>query len=453
MRCQTLAIASIASFVFMGCGPSSGLPEGGDGDMGEDPGPSATLTGVVYAPGNAPGMVPPGHEIPIAGAKVELRTNRPPPIPDGAYCEQCELGGGVTTDAHGRFTIEAVPASYWLVVQKGQFRLERQISVTAGDSIELAPKDTTLPSVHDPDNGQWVPRIAIAPGSYDALEDILGKMRIGEVDADGAYVASSAAGNIEVYANGGNIDSAAGGKSLTDLVSNLDLMLQYHIIFIPCSGSNNVSALQDPQVLRNIRDYVAAGGKLYVTDWSGEWADNVFPEQIELWNGTFSSSVDTPASAYDRAADTWNTGQFGNADGSPSYSSDGAETVEPGLAAWLDGQKGPMESLDEGTYDAHDLVIGGNWDHIDALHTVEIGTDADGAPILDEPTVWVSGDDGRAGGEKPLTVTYEPAGCGRVLFSTYHTTEATHVGLVPQERILLYLIMEIGECTAGPVVD
>ena len=43
-------------------------------------------------------------------------------------------------------------------------------------------------------------------------------------------------------------------------------------------------------------------------------------------------------------------------------------------------------------------------------------------------------------------MSFEPAGCGRVLFSTYHTTESQHAGLYPQERILLYLIMEIGTC-------
>jgi len=48
--------------------------------------------------------------------------------------------------------------------------------------------------------------------------------------------------------------------------------------------------------------------------------------------------------------------------------------------------------------------------------------------------------------KRPMTVTYEPVGCGRVLFSTYHTTDSVHVGLVPQERVLLYLIMEIGVC-------
>jgi hypothetical protein len=51
-----------------------------------------------------------------------------------------------------------------------------------------------------------------------------------------------------------------------------------------------------------------------------------------------------------------------------------------------------------------------------------------------------------------LTVTYEPAGCGRVLYSTYHTTANTPPGLAPQERILVYLIMEIGVCKDGPII-
>ena len=40
-----------------------------------------------------------------------------------------------------------------------------------------------------------------------------------------------------------------------------------------------------------------------------------------------------------------------------------------------------------------------------------------------------------------------------MLYSTYHTAESTHVGLLPQERVLLYLIMEIGVCKTGPVID
>jgi hypothetical protein len=52
----------------------------------------------------------------------------------------------------------------------------------------------------------------------------------------------------------------------------------------------------------------------------------------------------------------------------------------------------------------------------------------------------------------PLTVTFEPNGCGRVMYSTYHTADLSHPGLLPQERVLLYLILQIGECKSGPVI-
>jgi hypothetical protein len=202
----------------------------------------------------------------------------------------------------------------------------------------------------------------------------------------------------------------------------------------------------------NIRQYVAAGGKLYVTDWSGEWADNVFPAQITFYDGPFGS-VDTPPEAWDPVNQTWNTSLFGDADGSPAYASEHAEAIDADLYAWLDGQRGPLARGGEGTFSPSDFVITGNWNHIEELTTVVVGLDENGSPVEDTPRTWIIGDDGFPGGKKPLTVTFEPTGCGRVLYSTYHTTENTHVGLVPQERALLYLIMEIGLCKEGPIID
>ncbi len=99
------------------------------------------------------------------------------------------------------------------------------------------------------------------------------------------------------------------------------------------------------------------------------------------------------------------------------------------------------------------MAIEGNWNHIEGLHSVQVGTNDMGNPIMDSPVKYVIGDDEPGGPKKPLTVTYEPAGCGRVLYSTYHTTHSTHVGLAPQERILVYLIMEIGVCKDDIEID
>ncbi len=440
------------SFAFA-CGPSA-TDTDDDNQDDIDPDETATLSGTVWAPGNAPGMVPTGHEIPVYDALVYLTAQPPAPIPQEVFCEECvEDHGGALTDHKGNFELTGViPGSYWLVVQKGQFRLETEITIDAPGRVPLAQSQTTLPSTHNPGQGQWIPRIALASGVYDDMQDILGKMGIGSVDAGGVFVPGSAAGRFDVYSNGGEIDGVALG-TLTTLMMDLDKMSQYHIIFIPCSGEANTAALSNPQVLKNIRQYVAAGGKLYVTDWSGEWADNVFPEQVELYDGILGGGTDTPANAWNPANETWNVGAFGDADGAPSYTSDHAEAVDPDLHGWLDGQAGPQETGTDGLYSASDFDIGGNWNHISGLNSVTLGMDDEGFPIVDEPKAFVIGDDGMAGGKKPLTVTFEPVGCGRVLYSTYHTTDHTHDGLVPQERILLYLIMEIGVCHAGPIVE
>jgi hypothetical protein len=54
-----------------------------------------------------------------------------------------------------------------------------------------------------------------------------------------------------------------------------------------------------------------------------------------------------------------------------------------------------------------------------------------------------------------MTVSFQ-YGCGRVLFTTYHTVGTTgggrHPGLYEQELTLFYLIMEIGVCQDQPLL-
>ena len=73
-----------------------------------------------------------------------------------------------------------------------------------------------------------------------------------------------------------------------------------------------------------------------------------------------------------------------------------------------------------------------------------------GAPIMETAKTWISGDFN--GAYYPHTVTFEPS-CGRVLYSTYHTADSTHAGLYPQERVLMYLLMEIGTCKSEPIIE
>ena len=445
-----LALAS--TFAAAACGPSAQtgdddtMPQDGGGRPDGWSGPVGAIGGTIWAPGNAPGTVPAGHEIPISGALVYLSLSRPADLPAGVYCEECVStpGDSAKSDSKGNFSLTGIqPGHYWLTMQKGQFRLDQEVDVAADQTLTLTPQQSTLPSTHDPAAGRYRPHIALAEGLWDEMEDIMGKMGIGQVDGSGVFVGSSAAGNFDLYVNGTSEYDANSIGDLNSLISDLDRMKTYHMILVPCSNGDNSLLFTNPTLRANILEYVNVGGKFYVTDWSAEWEDVVFPEFIR-----FVSDHDTAQVA----------GPFNDGDGFPGYESEAAKAEDPDLNVWLNGQIGPQVtgsfgSYQVGTIDADDFVVEGNYDHIQDLGNILIGMDPEGLPVYEQPKAWVMGDWNPGEGPiHPLTVTFEPVGCGRVLYSTYHTADSDHVGLIPQERVLLYLIMEIGECSDNPII-
>jgi hypothetical protein len=447
--------------LFAACGPSSvhgddggGLGDDDGGDDDGPPPPAGSIAGTVWAPGNAIGMVPDGYEIPVSGALVYVTDEPPPAIPDGVYCDRCQEHPGqyAVSDAKGHFVLDGVPSgSHLVVIEKAQFRLETAVEIPEDTGLTLTVAQTTLPSVHDPDHGRWIPRVAIAIGDSDQIEDIFAKMGILGLDAAGRVEESSFVGNDRVTL-WGNFDApfpAEQRGSITDLFTDLAEMERYHIIFVPCNYESDVTRLT-AAVRHNIETYVADGGKLYVTDWSAEWEDAAFPAFIG-----FDESTDTTVAM--AAASDINPG-----DGDFGHFAEHARVTDPDLQAWLDGQKAPLvipaggeeedfpSTYAEGVIDAEDFVIEGNWSLIRTLPPVTIGVDESGAPVSTTAKTWISGDFN--GSFYPHTVTFEPS-CGRVLYSTYHTAQKTHPYLVPQERVLLYLIMEIGVCNDGPIIN
>jgi hypothetical protein len=78
--------------------------------------------------------------------------------------------------------------------------------------------------------------------------------------------------------------------------------------------------------------------------------------------------------------------------------------------------------------------------------------DMDGEQVNVGHHTWAEGPCGACSDSfsvRPMTVSGQ-YGCGRMMFSTYHTTESTHLGLTPQELVLLYIILEIGVCHGEP---
>lgn len=403
----------------------------------------------MWAPNYGPGVAPPGQEIPIFGATIYVTDTKPQPIPQQVYCEPCidTPQGAVTSKHDGSFELSVDGAGpYVLVIQKGPFRLEQAIDIGVG-TTSLPPSSTTLPSRNDPQNGAWIPKVAIARGDYDAIEDILGKIGFGTMDGSGQKLGSP--GNEITFYNW----STTGAGSVTSLVSDLSELRKYHIVFFPCSTEVIDELFTDQVILKNIRTFVAEGGKLYVTDWTGEVSDRAFPPQIELGDTGFSTTDST--GTYDPITLDGTLTQIGDADGSLYDSPDG-KAVDPDLNQWLGLQSGPTEENPSSSmYNPDFFMAAHNWNTITALTSVMKGTDDMGQPVYDDPKAWVTGSD-NSGHNGPLAVTFEPAGCGKVLFSTFQTSGASaadmHAGLTPQERVLLFLIMEISACTQNPII-
>lgn len=382
------------------------------------------LTGTVLGPGQA---------FPVQGALVAAYLEPPPPIPDHVYCQPCvELGPDVPntlSNDDGTFELPVVPGqTYYLTTQKGQFRRVRQYTAPTTDGFHPLPTGlTTLPSRNLLADGDTIPNIAVASGSFDAMEAIFGKVGLGQVDSQHQFVCDSAEGIFDIYANGG----ACLGPSFEELLGDLVSMLRYHIIFVPCSNASSV--LQDPAVRQNIRDYTWAGGKWYVADWSYDMVEQVWPSFLEFSNRYESCDQRT----------------VGACNHGPSFDSDGY-AADDRLRGWLEAQ----------SINADDLVLMENWDTIGALGAGKVGEDPELGDVIAPPHVWVEGpwNEGvswRDAPNHPLTVSW-PYNCGRVLFTTYHSVGemgGSHPDLLPQELILFYLVMEIGVCSTGPIVQ
>jgi len=403
-----------------------GTPDGGGGCGGGDT--NATLSGTVWAPNG---------EIPISGAVVYTAAVPPEGIPQQVYCDECEAldcSNFVTlTAADGSFQLDTVAADdRYLVVRKGQFMRVTQLDIAAGSS-NVSAMLTTLPGDNNPGAGRYIPRIAVGYGSYDRIEDALGKFGLGQTNI-ASFEENLTPGTepFDIWDNGGSpgADGFASVGNFSTLIANPNLLDDYHIIFVPCSNDAFLSSLNAAEI-QNIRDWVAAGGRWYVADWSNEWFEHVFPDYQTL------------------------DGEPDNADGG-SYDSD-ATVLDADLLAWLQALPAPLKDINPLNDEAHPtlnnlpgfVTAADNWSVIEQTLPVLVD-DGMGGQVDVGHKVWLEGPGGGFG-VHPLTVS-GIYGCGRIQFTSYHTAEFfDYVGLSPQELILLYTILEIGVCQDNPL--
>ena len=348
-----------------------------------------------------------------------LSDSPPDAIPDGVYCDTCvPLGSGdayTLTSPDGSFSLGAYSTgSQYLVVQKGQFRKVRQIDVAPGEQ-QLDPEWTRLPSRMNKAAGDDIPKMAVIVGQWDAIEVSLAKLGLADLESGvfGSTVNPDTAGFDMVEAQFPP-DLQDPMQDSSKFLKDWSVLSSYHIVFIPCSGSEGTTCTDtlpdDPQVQENLVRFVSEGGKLYVTDYSYEYVRRPWPGFV-TWDQESSATGSACL-----------TGEY-----------DAPATVDdPEMKEWLAAQG------------IVDFEVEANWTRITGLHT-QPGVDPEGQPVDITPKAWVTGQ------SNPATISFEDH-CGRVLFSTYHTEgNADDVTLLPQEKALLYVLLEVGVCVGEPI--
>lgn len=368
------------------------------GCAGGSEGPGRPTPGHVLITGK---LVAPNGITPVSGATVTLEgaTIAGAGVLLSPAATACSAPEGddpyVCTEPDGTFKLEVeakVGDSLALKAVKGSWQSRFQVALTT-DAVKLG--DVRLSA--DPAKG--APRIAVAQGDYDDIEGILSDLGydFDFFENHPAWVTPPENSISRLF----ELDDS--GKAR---------LFSYDIVFVNCGTAEWI--LLAPENVALIREYVAGGGRLYVSDLSYDVAERAFPEYID-----FYGDDDEEGAAQ---VGPW-----------PSSQTVDATVKDPGLAAWLATRDcGVGGCIDT---DTNTVKLGGflpGW-------AVMLGAEA--TPQGGTVKVWVDAYFETLG-RLPLTVSFAHGG-GLVLFTSYHNFADEDADyLVAQRYVLEYLVFE-----------
>jgi hypothetical protein len=377
----------------LGCSDSkfTSHPDGGDNEGGTSSGDGAvpfrptcptkesTISGTVLAPNGTD---------PVPGATVFIPSVLPELFPPDVKCEVCgQLSSSVNywtavSAFDGTFTLTDVcPGKRPVVFQNGRFRRLIYVEVPTKGEVKLTPEETRLPRKNKEfESIDAIPRVAVATGDYDKMECVLRKIGL----ADGAF---------DLYEGAKQQTSPKKLPSFATLVGDPDTMKGYNIIFINCTDNTFEDELNKKEVRQSLNEYVQAGGRLYVTDWSYDWI-----EQVD----SFSPFIDyEPGPTDDDKPEKMNDAILGKG---------GIEVMatikDPQMAKWLGLFPGAIQG---GKSKVEHFLS--EWVMMNRVNK--------------DVKIWVEGKvqdlDYNIDDVRPLTVTFNFENCGKILYTSYHT--------------------------------
>lgn len=328
------------------------------------------------------------------------------------------------TDDLGTFVLANLEPDYYQIqIERGAFKTTFQVDATASQG------EFDLGSIvlEQPD-GSAAATMALVTGDFDYMENVLAKSGLGELDSSGRLILGSEQfdifdGNGELAGDYPRFAALFENNPNTGTVTIYD----YDIVFINCgviedSIDDIGVAPDDERVTTILRDYVQKGGRLYATDWSYDYIEQAFPEFLDFYGDGSQASQPEQLNAAEV--------------GEPGIILENAPILDNDLKTFLansvcsDHPDGSCLSINGGLY------IEGfspGWAILEGAHKNASGV-----------RLYTQGEVSTDYGEtfvKPLTASFA-FGAGYVFYSSYHAEDRHSEGLLPQERVLQYLIFE-----------
>ena len=154
------------------------------------------------------------------------------------------------TDSEGRFLLSGLPTgAHTIRVEKGSFSTTIDIALST-EGLQLATEECL-----DPNSVS----VAVVSGEYDAIEELIDAMAL----------------DYDLY-------NGLQGQEFLSLLTDPDRLMDYDIVFLNC-GITERWLQQEDAVIDALRQYVAAGGSVYASDWSYRFVELAFPGQIDFY--------------------------------------------------------------------------------------------------------------------------------------------------------------------------
>ena len=390
---------------------------------------TTTVSGTVYAPNGVD---------PLPNVLVFVPNAPTAPFAPGVACEQCTDGVSgsplvsVATDTAGHFTIKDVPVgnNIPLVMQTGRWR--RQISIATVTACQDNPiTDKTQTRLPRNKTEGDIPRMAFVTGRVDALECVM--RRIGIDDSE--FTGNAGTGRVHLYKGdgmtatfnrglGGAIASTGGAANEDDLMNSATTLASYDLVLFPCKGDEYLRPVGQQS---NLINYANAGGRIFTTHFSYTWLFNDAP---------FSSTANWAVEQNPRPADQ--TGYINT-------------TFPKGLALaqW-------MQNVGASTTLGQILIQVLRIDFNSVVAPSQSWLTINDPSYLDHTMYYTF--------NTPIGATSANQ-CGRVVFDDFHvenvSSNATYMAtfpaecpvgaMTPQEKLLEYLIFDLGSCVTPDI--